>query len=440
MSTPSQATQRRTETRSANQTLRYLPRNFWLGVASGVAFNLYTAILSVELVMTWFLSQLTDSNLLISLLVPINVGSWYFFQVLLSGYVERRPRSLPLYRWMSVVRALTMGLLAVSAFLLEDRQTLLLAFLALYTTNCVASGIAALPFLDVIAKTIPPTRRGMFYGWRKFLGGLLGLASGVLVNAILAPDFRLGFPDKYGLLFLVGFISTVIFASTFSLIDEPPDKRRPQKAHNFIEQMRRGLRLPAQDRGYRRYLGLRVAISVAICAWPFHAVYARRALNASENIVGIYLIAYTLSSVSSNLISGKVGDRWGNRWLMRVAGLTAMLPSTLALTIVHVPSLGLDKVLAFAIVFIFQGFHQTARVIGGHNYIIEFAPEGERPTYIGFSNGLAGLALFLSPLAGTIVDQFGFVPLFILSSACGLTATLLSVVLEEPRASLPSAK
>ena len=89
---------------SSDAALRDLPRNFRLGVISGIAHNLYTTVLSTGLVMTWFLSELTHSNLLISLLIPIELGSWYFLQLLLSGYVQRRPRAMPLYRLMAVLR------------------------------------------------------------------------------------------------------------------------------------------------------------------------------------------------------------------------------------------------------------------------------------------------------------------------------------------------
>ena len=49
-------------------TPNHLRRNFLLGVISGVAYNVYIVVLSTELVMTWFVSELTASNLVISLL------------------------------------------------------------------------------------------------------------------------------------------------------------------------------------------------------------------------------------------------------------------------------------------------------------------------------------------------------------------------------------
>ena len=147
----------------------HLQRNFGLGVVSGVAYNLYTAVLSTQLVITWFLSELTDSNLLISLLIPIEMGSWFFLQLILSGYVQRQPRALPLYRLMAIARLAAVALLALAAVSLDHTESLLVACLVLFTVGSVASGVAALPFLSVVAKTIPPGRRGMYFGWRRFL-------------------------------------------------------------------------------------------------------------------------------------------------------------------------------------------------------------------------------------------------------------------------------
>jgi len=412
---------------------RDLPRNFWLGVVSGIAYNLYIVVLSTELVMTWFLSELTHSNLLISLLVPIELGSWYFLQLLLSGYVERRPRTLPLYRVMALVRLAALGLLVLATTTLEDEGTLLVVFLATFTTNSLAAGVAALPFLNVVAKTIPPTRRGMYFGWRRFAGGLLGLFGGALVKLVLSPDFPLTFPHNYGLLFGLGLLITAVLVGSFSLVIEP-EEAADLSSKSLGQQLRRAARLPARDRNYKRYLGMRVAIVAANFALPFYAVYARRRLDAPEDMVGIYLIGMTLASVLSNLVLGRVGDRRGNRLVTRLAALTVLLPPLVALLITRLPGSGPDRSLPFTLVFVFQGLHTTANILGTGNYVLELVPSIERVLYIGLAHGVVGLALFASPLSGLVVDWLGFVPLFLFSLACGLVAVVLSIGLQEPRA------
>jgi MFS family permease len=432
MSITPKAVLKRTGAALPDGTSGYQQRNFVLGVVSGVAYNLYIVVLSTELVMTWFLSELTDSNLLISLLVPIEMGSWYFLQLLLSGYVHRQPRALPLYRSMAVVRVAAVALLALATLILSRPGVLLVVFLLMFALNSVAAGVAALPFLNVVAKTVPSTRRGIYFGWRRFAGGLLGLLGGLLVKAVLSPSSGLAFPDNYALLFFLGLLITVALVGTFSFIVEPADAVNLQRVA-FGEQLRRVVRLPVQDRNYRRYLQMRLALVVANYTLPFYAVYARRALSVREDMVGVYLVGATLAGVLSNLVLGRLGDRYGNRLLVRLAAATAAMAPAMALLVVRLPEIGLDKGLLFTLVFVLQGLHTTTSVIGSNTYLLEMAPSIERVLYISFANGIVGLAFFASPLGGAVVDWLGFEPLFFFSLACSLVATFYSMGLREPR-------
>jgi MFS family permease len=417
---------------SSEDPPQHLQRNFRLGVVSGFGYYVYTVVMSSQLVVTWFLSELTTSNLILSLTGTIEQGSWFFLQFLLSGYVQRKPRTLPLYRQVAVVRVVASALLVLATLALDDHRVLLIVFLLLFTINNVAGGVVALPFLNVVAKTIPPTRRGMYFAWRRFGGGALGLLGGVLVKTVLAPDSGLSFPQSYGVLFTVALLLLIVQVGTFSLVIEPAeavDRRRVSLA----EQLKRARRLPIRDRNFGRFLILRVAIVVSTYASPFYAVYARRVLGAPEDMVGTYVLALTLASVLANLALGRVGDRLGNRLLVRLASFTALLPALAALVIARVPGFGVDVTLIFSLVFLLQGLHVTASVLGNSNYLLEQSSSIERVLYIGLTHGIVGLAWFTLPIGGAIVDRFGFELLFAISGGAGLTAAILSLTLEEPR-------
>jgi predicted MFS family arabinose efflux permease len=417
---------------SSTQPPPHLRRNFWLGVTNGIAYNLYIVILSTEVVMALFVSKLTDSNLLISLVIPIDLGSWYFLQLLFSGYVQRRPRGLPLYRLMGAVRVAAGTVLALAAFTLKPSPILLAVFLIGFAVNSVAAGVAALPFMNVVAKTIPITRRGSFFGWRRFLGGVLGLAGGVLVKTVLSPQFGLDFPTNFGLLFALGALLLIVLVSSYGLVVEPDEAVDVQPV-GLGTQLQRGFRLSVRNRSFGRYLAVRIGIVMSSYALPFYAVYARRILVAPEETVGIYLVGMTLAAVLSNLVLGRLGDRYGSRLLMRLAAVSAVLPPLAALLIAHLPGSGTDKDLVFALIFLFQGIHTTANVIGSTTYLLEVASAVERVLYIGFAHGVVGLAVFTSPLGGAIVDGVGFEALFLVSLVGGLGAAAVSLGLDEPR-------
>lgn len=410
----------------------HLQRNFWLGVFSGIGYNLYVVFFSTELVLAWFLTELTDSNLLISLLIPIEMGSWYFLQIVFSGIVERRPLAMPIYRLTAGIRVVALGLLAAAAFSLTDPRALILFFFVFFIINALMAGVAALPFMNIVAKTIPAARRGQYFGWRRFAGGLIGLGAGLLVGAILGPKSGLAFADNYAWLFVLTTAVTLLQVVTFSLVVEPPEKvdtrRIPLK-----EQFRRAIRLPIRDSNFGRYLGTRVAIVAASLALPFYAVYARRALDAPEETVGIYLMGMTLAGVLSNLLFARLSDHWGNRLVVRFAALTALLVPATALLVAFVPGLGASRVTVFGLVFVLQGIQVSGRVIGGTNYLLELTPSIERVLYIGVAHGVLGIVFFMSPLGAAIVDVLGFLPLFVVALVAGLVAVLMSLTLEEPR-------
>ncbi len=410
-------------------------RNFAMGVISGVAYNVNAALLSTQLVMTWFVSELTESNVLISLLVPIEIGTWYLLQPFLSRYVRRQSRAMPLYRVMAVIRVAALGALALSTALMGPRPSLLLVFMGLFTVYRVAAGTAALPFLNVVAKTMPPDKRGRYFGWRRFAGGLLAMGGAVLVKAVLSPGFVFGFPLNYAVLFAGGCVVALVMVGTFCLVDEP---RGPTELDEGADGGSFGQRLARvlQDGNYTRYLGVRMALAVASWALPFYAVYARRVLGVSGGAVGTYVMASTAAGLVSNLALGWMGDRRGNRLLVHLAALSAVLPPAATLLIAHLGGPTLELGALFTAIFVFQGLHTTAHSIGSSNYLLELGSESQRVTYVSAAHGLVGIALLGSPLGGAMVDWMGFDLLFAVSLVSSLVAAFLSLDLREPREAL----
>ena len=246
---------------SAQPLPPHFRRNFWLGVANGTAYNVYAVVVSTEVVLALFVSKLTDSNLMVSLLLPIELGTWYFLQFAVSGHLQRRTRGLPVYNYMGVVRTVSGIVLAAATFVLPPSPALLLVFWLCFATNSVAAGVGALPFMNVLAKTIPSRRRGVWFGWRRFLGGALGLLGGLLVKAVLAPDFALPFPQNFGLLFAVGAVLMVLMFISFGLVIEPEEPVDPRRVR-ISARLARAARLPLENHNYARYLAVRVGIVV----------------------------------------------------------------------------------------------------------------------------------------------------------------------------------
>jgi len=332
---------------------RHLRRNFLLGVWNGILFNLSGALTETSLVLSWFVSQLTESNFLIGLIGPIRDGCWFLPQLLVSGYLQRRQRKLPLYIAVAVVRAISWGALVLSVLLVKDRRLLLLLFYLLLTITSLGAGFAGLSFMDIVGKAIPSTRRGSFFAARFFFGGIAALGGSALVGYLLGGRSGLDFPTNYAVLMFASFITISLAMGTFALVVEP----------------------------------MRLCLMVAQVSTPFYIVYARRAFQVPASMLGVYQTGLTLASVVSNLAWGRISDQWGNRRLVRISNLVGMAMPVAALAMGPLerimPSLNEVIPYLFAAIFVLLGSYRTGTAIGNVNYLLDIAPAENRPLYIG---------------------------------------------------------
>jgi MFS family permease len=413
-----------------------LRRNFRLGLANGALFNLSNSLLDPPLVLTWLASQLTSSNFLIGLVVPINQGGWFLPQLLVSGYLQGRKRKLPVYVAMSVPRALCWASITLALFLVNDQRVLLIFFYILLTIYSLADGTAGLPFMDIVAKAIPPTRRGAFFGWRRFLGGILALGGSLVVKYVLDERWGPAFPHNFGILFFLSFLTISVAMITFGLFVEPVEAVLNQSVA-LSGQMKRALHLPRRDANYGRFLAVQFLARAAGMATPFYIVYAKRVLGVSAGMVGVYLTWATLAGIASTLVWGRTSDRRGNRGLLLLAGLVGLATPLAALSIPLLvswqPSVTAQASYAFTVVFVLSSIFQMGLTIGYHNYLLDIAPAEDRPLYIGLANTLTGLTLLASALGGLIVDLAGLALLFWVAAAFYGGALLLAGRLREPR-------
>jgi hypothetical protein len=80
-------------------------RNFSLGVLNGVFFNASAAFLSGSTILPVFVSQLTDSRVLIGLFSAIENFGWFFPQLFAAVFIVHRKKVLGFYNRLSFFRA-----------------------------------------------------------------------------------------------------------------------------------------------------------------------------------------------------------------------------------------------------------------------------------------------------------------------------------------------
>ncbi|MBC7226436.1 MAG: MFS transporter [Thermoflexales bacterium] len=416
---------------------REIRRSFILGVVNGALFEFAERLIDPPLVLTWFVSRLTSSNLLVGLVAPLGDAGWFLPQVFIAGLVQRMPRKMLSYTLASVVRAISWLLVAAAVWWVDDPTLLLVAFFTLYGVARLAAGLGGLGFFEVVAKTIPANRRGSFFAWRLLTGGLLGLGAGVVTREVLN---RFPFPHGHALLFVIYNAVIIPAMLAFIIIREPPGTA-VSRTPTLRQQLRRAGQLLRTDAVFRRYMGMRTALGLAGIALPFYGVYARNVLGAPEGMVGIYVTVRVAAGLMANLPWGSVGDRKGNRlvtlWLSLGNALTALLALALAGWVALSPSRGPWLPYLALPLFFLNGALTPASTLVGSNFLLELVPEAERPLYLGLSNTLIGIIVLISGLGGLVVDLLGYAGLFSLSALLCLLAWWWARGLPEPRVGHP---
>ncbi len=414
-------------------------RNFSLGVINGVLFNIAAAFASVRLVFPGLILLLGGSNVLVGLLCAFDNGGWLLPQLLVGAQIQSLPRKMVIYQATAIARAILFALLVLIVALsghLPSAMTLA-AVIVLYCLYALAGGWAGIPFQEVVAKTIPPDRRGTYFGLRLFGGGLVTLVVvSPLVSAILAEGSGWSFPYNYALLFGLAFIFVMGGLVSFGLVVEPPS-REVGSAGTLAQQLRRLPALWRDNPHMGRFTLYRSLASLVLIAEPFYIVYVTEVMGAPPSMIGQYMGVITLVSLISYLVWSRLSDRRGNRLLLRVGtGLVAVAPPLALLLPALGRLLGLSltaNAYLFALVFIFSGLGNAGLNIGLNNYILELFAERDRPAALGLVNTIAGAATILTILGGEVADLAGYQPLFLVATVLGVAGFLLSLPLMEPR-------
>jgi MFS family permease len=395
---------------------------------NGISFHVAEAFISETTILPSFISNLTSSKLLIGLAGSLRRATWPLPQAIVAGYLENRNEKLPVYQGAAILRILAMIALTIITFLFgSNTHLLLLLFFALFAFYSLSAGIAGLPFMDIVARSIPTTRRGSYFGARYSFGTLFGALAGFFIVRRILQKFT--FPENYGTLFLFATLFIALGVILFSLVIEP-SHTVVKKKRSFVKNLSRGKRFLAEDRNYRNLYLTRILLGVGMMSFPFYFLYTRKVWETQEEIVGILLSAEMIGALLTNILWGYLSNRRGNKIVLNGAALTSIL---IPLSAFSLPFLPFETYHPALFIFFLIGSVKSGIWIGYPNFLIDISPESRRPTYIGFMNTLVAPILFLPTLGGGIVDLFSFEILFTISFFAFCFAFIIATRLKEPR-------
>jgi MFS family permease len=325
---------------------------------------------------------------------------------------------------MSAFGALLLAIFAAGSL---PSNTSLMLIIICYSIFNFGGGTSTLAFQDVVAKVIPPRRRGSFFGTRQLFGGLLTFAIvGPLVRWLLGEASPLPSPYNFGVLGVLAWISLSAGLIAFAIVKEPPQTRLGRRMR-VIEGLRRAPAILRANANYRWFIISRMLTRVGQIAEPFYIIYAIEALGLPSGVAGVFLAVRAISGALSNLLWSRISARQGTRRLILLTGVLFVLAPALALAgpaIAGALGLGqLGLVVAIGMVFLVAGVANDGNGISSNTYLLEIVPEDERPTYIGLANTTLGVVTFLPVLGGWLVANVGYSGTF----GIGVTFALLGL-------------
>ncbi|MCH7864750.1 MAG: MFS transporter [Proteobacteria bacterium] len=395
---------------------------FWRISAGGIFFQGGAAAVDSSTIIAALVHGLTGSSFAVGAASAILRYGWLFPQIFVAYFAQRRRRRMPFYMVGAFGRATCLiGIAALLAFAGSLPGAFVVAmFFALWTLYAFVSGIVAVPYNDIVARSVPSARRSRLLALRFFGGGLLALGVAAAAHRLLAA---LPFPAGTAAIVLIG--AVLLYVSSLSFVSAgEPDAPPTVETGGFGQFLRQGLDVFRTDHRFRifvyaQWLGGAVMMSMPFYILQVMAVRGPPSDGASD--IAFLLGAQTVGALASNALWGWWGDRHGKRSLLEGVALLRVLPPLLTLFLVSagggwglpaygdwaLPAYGdwaLPPWAGFAAVFMLLGALINGGTIAMLGYLMEISPDHRRPAYSGYFNALVAPAALL-PIAGAAIAE-----------------------------------
>lgn len=398
-------------------------------------FTIGVNFISGSTVIPTLVSQLTSSPVLIGLMAGLPSGAWLLPQLFVAAWVAHHPRKQPIVAIAAFISRpffFLMGI-AVGMFSITRPRLALAALMLFQVLFYVGDAIASVPWFDLLAKSIPPRRRGRVLGTSQVIGGFGGILVGIAVRYILGSTGPWRYPFNYASLFIAAGIMMMGAAVCLALIREGPTEPLTVTPPRMAQVLASLPGLIRTDRAFGRMLLTRIMAGFISIATAFYVIYATKNLGLGTEVTGLFLSAQVVGALLAGLMMSTLQDRCGVMVYMRVVVACAALPAILTLIIgVLRPQLGSAIIYPYLLVFCLLGIYLNSIGWPFFAWILEHAQESQRPLYIGVSNTLGALTMIAPPLGGWLAGTFGYPFVFIASLSFAIIALGLSFTLPSP--------
>ena len=371
-----------------------------------------------KLVLTWVLQTLGAPAAFIGALVPLREALALLPQALLSLRVQAARRRRLFWSAGSAIQGLSALGMAVSVATLEGAAAgwAIVSLLAVFS---LARSMCSVSYKDVLARTLPKTRRGSITGAAASIAALLVFIFAASLAARLLPLSV----ATIAWAIAAGSIGWLIASVFFTRLEETPEPGSEREPNNRI------LQPLLEDRHLQRFILTRALLVSTALAPPFLILASGAGNSSSVGHLGILMIASAAASVASSWAWGRLSDRSSRRTLALSAGLAALVLGTSS-GIVFATG-GLFGTLGTgAAIFAIQVAYEGVRA-GRKLHLTDMADDRSRARYTAASNTIIGAVLILGGTLGFLNDITGVGGVLVLLASLSALAIPIALTLQE---------
>lgn len=399
-------------------------RNFVYFLIDSILFAVAMGLLGTTTVIPDFVRRLTDSEILIGLSGNVFTIGFTLPQLFIARYIVGSARKKWWFVGPNIPVRFVILLFAGLVFWLGQEKAgfILLAFFICYSIAAIGDGVVGVPWADLVGTSLDNRWRARMFGLSAAISGVVMLLVTPWIGNVLGEGGP-GFPNNYAILFAASGLVFVISILPGLLIHELPGGKVVEKRPFLGEFLPELGALLRDDGPFRAFIVARVFTSLLLMSAPFYIGFATVGLGLSSEVaVPVLLAMQTVGSILGSLLYAWLGAR-NNLLYMQLALVSAALLPFFALLA------GVVGAWALYVGFLVSGLAAGSNLfLSFLNWLVGYASADQRPIYVGLSNTVTAVISFVTPfIAGTIAQQFGYQPLFVVSLAMAFCALFITI-------------
>ncbi len=415
-------------------------RNFVALLGDYVFFGLGTTFAGVTTVLPSFIGLLTDSKVLIGLLVTLGNGGFMITQLFFANLVTNKSRKKPYFNVGGILSRPLYLLYGIALWLGLARSPLLALVLifVVQITFWIGDSLCTVAWFDLLTKSTPPNRRGRLLSSAQITSAVLAVGAGAII-AVLLGEGGPPYPYNYAAVFILASVFLLMALGSWSFVVEPIEPGQVGERSRWRDYLPHLVETLRRDHLFRRLIAVRLLAGFDTLATGFYILFATGPLGLPPETIGVFTAAQMIGGVVASLALGAINERLGTHRVIQVATALALTAPLVALGVLWLPIQG--AVLAttvYAWVFFMMGAVASSTMLGFFNYVMEIAPATQRPTYIGLFNTVGGALVVLPTIGGWLLQATSYGALFALTAVTLVIALGLSWTLPAAQKSAPA--